>query len=58
MKEGIKTTEFWISIAPVLSTLINKNDNPDFNLYMLICGTLLGVAYIISRTFVKCHRSC
>lgn len=53
-KPGTKTTEFWVSIAPVLAGLIEgmKGDK-EMGKYLIICGTFLSCAYIISRTVLK-----
>lgn len=55
MSEGIKTTEFWVSIAPAIMAYVQK-DNVELSKYLLICATILGVAYITSRTWVKCKH--
>lgn len=53
-KAGVKTTEFWVSIAPVILGLIDRQqDDPDLNMTLVICSTALGMAYIVSRTMVK-----
>lgn len=56
MKPGSKTSEFWISIAPVLVGLIEgmKGDK-EIAKWLIGCGTALSVFYIISRTFVKIY---
>lgn len=58
MRAGVKTTEFWVSIAPVILGLIDRQqDDPVLNMTLVICSTALGMAYIISRTLVKrCAR--
>jgi hypothetical protein len=54
MKTGIKTTEFWVSIAPVILGLVESQKmDPANNMVLIICGTALGMAYIVSRTMVK-----
>jgi hypothetical protein len=53
-KSGVKTTEFWITVAPVLMGMIEGRDDPQIIRYMIVCGSILGGLYIISRTFVKC----
>ena len=53
-KPGVQTTEFWISISPVIIGLL-ESDKMDQNtgMVLIICGTAIGMAYIISRTVVK-----
>lgn len=54
MKSGTKTTEFWISIAPVLIGVVESNKgDPEMGKYLIICGTALGMVYILSRTWLK-----
>jgi len=54
MKSGTKTTEFWVSIAPVLIGLIEgmKGDK-EIAKWLIVCGTALSIIYIISRTALK-----
>ena len=53
-KSGVRTTEFWVSIAPVILGLVESQKmDQTTNMVMIICGTALGMAYIISRTMVK-----
>lgn len=54
MKDGTKTTEFWVSIAPVLIGLIEgmKGDT-EIAKWLIVCGTALSVIYIASRTILK-----
>ena len=54
MKSGSKTTEFWVSIAPVIAGLVEalKGDTQNSQT-LLICATVLGAVYIASRTLVK-----
>lgn len=53
-KPGVKTTEFWVSIAPVVLGLIESQKmDQTMNMVLIICGTALGMAYIVSRTVVK-----
>ena len=54
MKDGTKTTEFWVSIAPVLIGLIEgmKGDG-EIAKWLIVCGTALSVIYITSRTILK-----
>lgn len=54
MKSGSKTTEFWVSIAPVIAGLVEalKGDTQNSQT-ILICATVLGAVYIASRTLVK-----
>ena len=54
MKTGTKTTEFWISVAPVLLGLIEgMKGDAETSKYLIICGTALGMVYIASRTWLK-----
>lgn len=54
MKEGTKTTEFWVSVAPVLASLVEAMRGDSQNsTTLIICATVLGACYIISRTLVK-----
>jgi hypothetical protein len=54
VKPGTKTTEFWVALAPVLAGLVEgvRGDSEN-NRYLMVCGTVLGVFYISSRTLVK-----
>ena len=54
MKTGTKTTEFWVSIAPVIFGVVEgaKGDT-ELSKYLIICGTALGMVYIASRTWLK-----
>lgn len=54
MKSGTKTTEFWISIAPVLVGVVEaiRGDAKNSTI-LIICGTVLGGLYILSRTLIK-----
>jgi hypothetical protein len=58
MKDGTKTTEFWVSISPVLIGLIEgmKGDS-EIAKWLIVCGTSLSVVYIVSRTLLKL-KSC
>lgn len=53
-KPGIKTTEFWVTLAPVILGLIEamKGDTQN-NSLIIICATVLGALYMISRTIIK-----
>lgn len=53
-KPGTKTTEFWVAVAPVIIGLIEgfKGDS-EMSKYLIVSGTALGFAYIISRTALK-----
>lgn len=54
MKTGTKTTEFWISIAPVILGLVEgSKGDAEMSKYLIICGTALGMVYIASRTWLK-----
>jgi hypothetical protein len=53
-KPGVRTTEFWVSIAPVVLGLVeSQRMDQTTNMVLIICGTALGMAYIVSRTMVK-----
>ena len=53
-KPGTKTTEFWVTLAPVILGLIEgQKGDPENSKYLIVCGTALGCMYIISRTLVK-----
>lgn len=54
MKSGTKTTEFWVSIAPVLIGLIEgmKGDK-EIAKWLIVCGTSLSIIYIACRTVLK-----
>lgn len=54
MKSGTKTSEFWVSISPVLVGLIEgmKGDK-EIAKWLIVCGTSLSIIYIISRTALK-----
>jgi hypothetical protein len=53
-KPGTKTTEFWVAMAPVGAGLLEAlKGDPENSRYLIICGTFLGVAYIVSRTLIK-----
>lgn len=53
-KPGTKTTEFWVTLAPVLGGLVESmKGNPETGKHLIICGTVLGCFYIVSRTIVK-----
>jgi hypothetical protein len=58
MKSGTKTTEFWVSIAPVLIGLIEgmKGDK-EIAKWLIVCGTALSIVYIASRTFLKMKQT-
>jgi hypothetical protein len=51
MKPGYQTTEFWVSLAPVLASLTNK-DAANQELLTICAASLCGL-YILSRTYVK-----
>jgi hypothetical protein len=57
-KPGAKTTEFWVALAPVIAGLVEgvKGDQ-ETGRYLILCGTVLGGLYIISRTVVKFKAS-
>jgi hypothetical protein len=53
-KSGTKTTEFWVTLAPVLGGLVESlKGNPETGKLLIICGTVLGCFYILSRTAIK-----
>jgi hypothetical protein len=53
VKPGTKTTEFWVALAPVFMGLIDGKDDPEILKYIIVCASVLGGLYIISRTLVK-----
>jgi len=54
MKTGTRTTEFWISIAPVLIGMVEGyKGNSEIAKWLIGCGTALGIIYIASRTILK-----
>jgi len=53
IKPGAKTTEFWVALAPVFMGLIDGKDDPEILKYIIVCASVLGGLYIISRTLVK-----
>ena len=57
-KPGAKTTEFWIALAPALTGMLEglKGDQ-ETSRYLILCGTILGGLYIVSRTLVKFKSS-
>lgn len=57
-KPGVKTTEFWVSLAPVFLGMVEamKGDTANSGL-LIICATILGGLYMISRTMVKNRRA-
>lgn len=56
-KEGLQTSEFWVSVTPLIAAVLESvKGDLEARKYMIICGTVLGVAYIVSRTFVKCKH--
>jgi len=54
IKPGTKTTEFWITLSPVVLGMIDgvKGDLQTTRI-MIVCATCLGGLYILSRTLVK-----
>jgi hypothetical protein len=54
MKPGLNSTEFWVSVGPVLAGLVEsmKGDR-EMGLYLMIMGSALAFTYIISRTILK-----
>jgi hypothetical protein len=52
-KPGTKTTEFWVALAPVLMGLIEGKNDPEILKYIIVCASVLGGLYIVSRTIVK-----
>ena len=54
MKQGTRTTEFWVSIAPVLLGMVEGyKGNAEIAKWLIGCGTALGIIYITSRTVLK-----
>jgi len=57
-KPGTRTTEFWVTLAPVILGLIEgQKGDPENSKYLIICGTTLGCIYIISRTWLKTKQT-
>lgn len=55
IKSGTKTSEFWITISPIiLAILDNSKEDSEIKKYFIIAGAILGGLYIISRTVIKC----
>jgi hypothetical protein len=55
-KSGTKTTEFWASIAPIVTGVFEgKNGNPEVSKYLIVCGCVLTCFYIVSRTVIKLY---
>jgi len=56
-KPGIKTSEFWVAVVPAAAGFFDmlKSDS-ESGKYLLVCGTFLGFAYIISRSIIKIKR--
>lgn len=56
LKAGAKTSEFWVTLSPVLLALVesrNENNDPEMVKTLILAGAILGGLYIISRTVVK-----
>lgn len=54
MKQGTRTSEFWVSIAPaILGIVEGYKGNAEIAKWLIGCGTVLGVFYIASRTVLK-----
>jgi hypothetical protein len=54
IKSGAKTSEFWVSLAPlILSFSKISEENTENSKYMMVCGCVLGCFYIASRTAIK-----
>ena len=53
-KPGVKTSEFWISLAPVLMGVVEimKGDSQNSTI-VIVCATVLVAVYILSRTIFK-----
>lgn len=56
-KPGVKTSEFWMAAVPAAAGFFDmlKSDSENGK-YLLVCGTALGMAYIISRSIVKIKK--
>ena len=53
-KPGVQSTEFWVSLAPVLGGLVESmKGDVETGRYLILCGTILCGLYIISRTAIK-----
>lgn len=54
IKLGPKTSEFWITLAPILASMVDGvNQNSEDKKYLMICACVLGSLYICSRTIIK-----
>ena len=54
LKLGTKTSEFWVTLAPVLATMVNGvSENSEDKKYLMVCACVLGSLYICSRTLIK-----
>lgn len=57
-KPGTKTTEFWVTLGPVLAGLVESmKGNPETGKQLILCGTVISCVYIVSRTIVKYKQS-
>jgi hypothetical protein len=56
-KPGVKTSEFWLAAVPAAAGFFDmlKADSENGK-YLLICGTVLSMTYILSRTFIKVKK--
>lgn len=53
-KTGVKTTEFWVTIAPALGGLLEMSKgDPETGRLLIMCSTALGCFYILSRAWLK-----
>lgn len=54
IKLGSKTSEFWVTLAPIIATMVNGvSENSEDKKYLMVCACVLGSLYICSRTLVK-----
>lgn len=54
-KSGYKTSEFWVSLGPILGLL--TEDGRKNQEMLIVAATFLCAVYIISRTCIKCKRN-
>lgn len=54
IKLGPKTSEFWITLAPIIASMVDGvNQSSEDKKYLMICACVLGSLYICSRTIIK-----
>lgn len=53
-KAGVRTTEFWVTITPAIAAMVEMTKgDPETSRLLIMCSTVLGCFYIISRCFIK-----